>query len=264
MTKLSPARAWAARKQREKQQAAAKAAVESADPGAVTELTTTAEGFEALCMAMSQDVLWLHGKTLTEKQEFKVERLPGYMEHVQEYMASGDVYANPVIVETMIWLADLLQDGHPASNAVEFEKIALLCVSQGQKMPERFKSSLPTFVADAVHAWASHQIKLNHSPQPLFGNIFNQLHNWPVPRGVIMKYHKLAGQLATDAGEWKTAYILLTKADMLGTPKHPAKVTTIKKEVVKNLEKLGIQLPAVSLETEQPAPDAPDTDDDTE
>ena len=89
-------------------------------------MTTTPEGFEALCMAMEQDAHALHGLPVEQKAAFKAERLPGYLEHVAEYENAGDVYANPVLVESMIWSADLLLDGHPAANAPLFERLALI------------------------------------------------------------------------------------------------------------------------------------------
>ena len=200
----------------------------------------------------------LSGKSLEEKVAFKAERFPVYMEHVAEYLKQSEVYANPILVEMMIWCFDLLIAGHAAGNAVQFKELALQCVSEGQKLPERFTSkNVATFVADAVMQWTQNQVKLQHSPEPLFSDVFALLPDWPVPQAVRMKYHKLAGQLASDAEQWETAYVELTKADMLSSPKHPAKVTTLKKQVVKELEKQGIALPSVQKENDS-------TDADTE
>ncbi len=242
----TPFRRHQERVRQEQQQAAARAAIESADAEAVTELTTTAEGFETLCMSLEQDRVLLSGQSLEEKVAFKAERYPVYMEHVAEYRKQGDVYANPVLVEMMIWCFDLLIARHPAGNAVQFKELALQCIAEGQKLPERFTSkNVATFVADAVLQWAQQQVKLQHSPEPMFSDVFALLPDWPVPQPVRMKYHKLAGQLASDAEQWETAYVQLTKADMLGTPQHPAKITTLKKKVVKELEKQGKDLPSV-------------------
>jgi len=250
----TPARLWAERKRNEREQAQTRAAIESADAKAVTELTTTATGFESLCMNLEQDLVLLSGKSLEEKAALKSERFKVYMAHVIEYMNQGEVYANPVLVEMMIWCFDLLMAKHPAGNAVLFEKLAMQCVDEGQKLPARFTSkNIATFVADSVMQWALQQVKLKHSPDPLFTKVFNALPTWTVPQAVLMKYHKLAGQLATDKGEWEAAFVQLTKADLLSTPKHPAKVTTLKKQVVKELEleKQGIPLPSVDNDSKE-------------
>jgi len=242
----TPARLWAERKRKEREQAKTRAAIESADAEAVNELTTTASGFESLCMNLEQDLVLLSGKSLEEKAAIKAERFAIYMEHVETYKAQGDVYANPILVEMMIWCFDLLVAGHTAGNAVLFKELALQCVEEGQRLPPRFTTkNIATFIADAVMQWAQQQVKLSHSPEPLFSEIAALITDWPVPQAVKMKYHKLAGQLATDNGEWEAAFVQLTKADLLGTPKHPAKVTTLKKQVVKELEKQGIPLPSV-------------------
>lgn len=225
----------------------ARDAIENADAKAVTDLTVTPEGFEMLCMNLEQDLVILSGKSLEEKAELKAQRFPVYVEHVNAYIDQGDTFANPILVEMMIWSFDLLMSSHALGNAVQFQQLANTCIEQGQQLPDRFTSkNIATFVADSVMSWAKQQIQLQHSPQPLFNDVFNQLQKWPVPQTVRMKYHKVAGQLASDEGEWEAAYTELTRADMLGTTKHPAKVTTLKGKVIKELEKLGKELPAVS------------------
>lgn len=243
---MTPFQKHKQREEQKRRQQEARAAIEQADAAAVTDLSVTPEGFETLVMNLEQDLVLLSGKSLEEKAALKAQRYPMYMEHVNAYRNQGEVYANPILVEMLIWSFDLLMAGHELGNAVEFQQLAKLCIEQGQKLPERFTSkNLPTFVADAVMSWANQQLKLQHSPQPLFNNVFEQLAEWPVPQAVRMKYHKMAGQLASDAGEWETAYVQLTHADMLGSVKHPAKVTTLKKKVIKELEKQGVELPAV-------------------
>jgi len=246
----TPFRRHQERVRQQQLQEAARAAVEAADVDAVTELTTTAEGFETLCMSLEQDLTLLSGKSLEEKAAFKAERFPVYMEHVSEYQNLGEVYANPILVEMLIWSFDLLMAGNPAGNAVQFEGLALQCIAEGQKLPERFTSkNIATFVADAVLQWAQLQLKTDHSPEPLFSDIFNRLENWPVPQVVRMKYHKLAGQMDVSAEKWESAYVQLCKADLLSTAKAPAKVTTLKNQVVKELEKQGIDLPSISSDS---------------
>lgn len=248
----------AAKKLREQQ---ARDAIEAADAQAVTDLSVTPEGFETLVMNLEQDLVLLSGKSFEQKIELKAQRFNVYLEHVNAYCEQGEIYANPILVEMMIWSFDLLEAEHQLGNAVQFEALAKICIEQGQKLPERFTSkNLTTFVADAVMAWAKKQIQQQHSPQPLFNNVMQQLAQWPVPKVVRMKYHKMAGQLAADAKEWEIAYVLLTQADMLTTPKHPAKVTTLKNKAIKELEKLGVELPAVSMPGTENATDSSDTD----
>ncbi|WP_221800533.1 phage terminase small subunit [Oceanobacter mangrovi] len=246
---------------RQQQQAeAARAAI--AEKRAPEPLADVAATMAAIDVNLDADLARISNTPQPARAALKADLLKGYMPSVRKYLDADEVYANQALVMCMIWGFDLLEEQHPAGDIVATMELATAAVEQGQKMPQRFNRDLPTFVADAVRLWAEQQIKLGHSPEPAFSQVFAKLEHWPVPKPVLMKYHKVAANIALDASDWERAYTLLLKADLLSTPKHPAKVSTKLALAKKELEKQGKALPSVQRQgADTPAQDAPEMKD---
>ncbi len=244
-----------------KEQEAAAAATAIAEKRAPEPLADVADTMAALTLNLENDLARLSGLAVGDRIELKAELLPGYLAAVNAYLDDGDVYANPVMAHMIIWIFDLIEAGHSAGDIITAERLAMAAVDQGQHMPERFNRDLPTFVADAFLAWAKLEIDQNHSPEPIFSRVFEQVKTWPVPQVVLMKYHKAAANIAIDKDDDQIAYGHLIEAQKLGTAKHPAKISTALASVKKRLEKAGQLQPAIDKQpTPSPEHDAPDTD----
>lgn len=258
--KLTPAQKWAAKNAAAAHAEAARQAIaEQRAPEPMADAATT---MAALVLNLDTDLARLSGLPVAEKIKLKAELLPGYMAAVAAYEQAGEVYANPVLVRVIIWLFDLLEAGHSAGDILTVERLSMLAVEQGQHMPDRFNRDLPTFVSDAFLAWAKLQIDQNHSPEPIFSRVFEQVKIWPVPQVVLMKYHKAAANIAIDSGDDIKAIGHMLEAQKLGTTKHPAKITTALANAKKRLEKQGMALPSGMPEPDETA--ETDTDTDTE
>ena len=146
-------------------------------------------------------------KGLATRQDLKRnELLPKYQEYVQRYLASGLVYQNRVLVQVMVWLFDTAQ----FDEALVLAEIA---IGQGQKMPERFKRDIPTFIADAVCEWAYDEHQAGRSPEPYLSDLLLRVDGeWDLPEQIPAKYHKLIGIRALEAKEWATAIKHLERA----------------------------------------------------
>ena len=146
-------------------------------------------------------------KGLATRQDLKRnELLPKYQEYVQRYLASGLVYQNRVLVQVMVWLFDTAQ----FDDALVLAEIA---IGQGQKMPERFKRDIPTFIADALCEWAYDEHQAGRSPEPYLSDLLLRVDGeWDLPEQIPAKYHKLIGIRALEAKEWATAIKHLERA----------------------------------------------------
>ena len=155
--------------------------------------------------------------------------IPKYISAVQQYIGDGESYRNPVLVEVIIMLLDTGQ----VPEAMEFIHCAM---EQKQPMPERFKkSNLPTFIADSVLVWANAQIARGKPHDPEFTEIFDDMVNdgWKVPRELVAKYHKLAGDVDLSKDELESAlehFVRATEIDPAGA-KCTTKINQVKKKL---------------------------------
>lgn len=217
---MTPFQAHRARKQKERE--AEKLRAPATDAPTVD--PTDYEQFEALQYAMRQDVQAVADTPSGERQAKKAERVEHYRDHVEKYIESGEVYANPVLTQVIIWLFDLGQ-------IVTALKYADVAIAQNQAMPllangQPYKRNLPTTVADSVFAWAEDAAKAGNSYEPYFSDTRAKLDAWKVHNAVKMKYAKFAGLQAYDTEDWKTAEKELAAAEGFADQKHPAKVKT--------------------------------------
>lgn len=96
-----------------------------------------------------------------ERKLLKLELLRYYRPLLEKYRADGVEFRNPVLVWCMIWSFDVGE----IAPALEY---AELCEAQHQPLPERFKTSLENFVADAIYDWAKAEIAAGRSADPYF------------------------------------------------------------------------------------------------
>ncbi len=212
---------------------AQKKALENRQPAAIENSVKDYGEFELLKMSLETDVRASkdvpRGAARDELRDKTL--LPRYLPHVHAYVESGEEYANPVLVQVMLWLFD-------AGRLEQALPVAELAISQGQQMPNDFKRDLPTFVADAVLEWAEGEYKGGRAIEPYFSRVFTQLENWVIPDVVLMKYNKFAGKAAYDNGDYSLAVSLLSTADQLSTSSNPAQVSTL---LAKAKKKAGVE-----------------------
>jgi hypothetical protein len=155
--------------------------------------------FESLKMTLEQDLTTLSGLSRGDEKTAKLKALLNvYLPHVNAYVEKGDVFANPIAVQVLIWLFDL----GAISKAVELSKVL---IEQNQVMPSQFTRKLVVFVYDQILDWSGGQFKQKNSPQPYFEGALKQVDGVNVPDVVKAKYHKLAGELLFDTEKWEGA-----------------------------------------------------------
>ncbi|MEB7742769.1 phage terminase small subunit, partial [Escherichia coli] len=106
--------------------------------------------FHLLRAELERDVARLRSIPVRgERLEFKRDiLLPRWLPVAENYLADGRQYTCPVLVYCIIWLFDTGE----LSRALDWADTA---ISEGQPMPENFRSTLPAFVADTVLQWAT-------------------------------------------------------------------------------------------------------------
>lgn len=115
------------------------------------------------------------------------ELLPRWLPTVEAYLAGEKRYMNPALVYCVIWLFDTGE----MERALDWADIA---ISEGQAMPENFKSTMPAFVADTVLAWATDEATAGHSIEPYFSRTFNNIRDkWRLHEDINAKWFKFAG-----------------------------------------------------------------------
>jgi len=165
--------------------------------------------FEVLKGSLQQDVTALANlPSGADKVARKGELGQKYLSHVQAYLDGGSVYANPVLVQVVIWLFD-------AGRIDQALPLAFTAIEQAQVMPDQFNRNLATFVADSVLAWAEAELKADHGIEPYFTSVETALHSWPVPDVVKLKYAKQRGLIAFDAKDYQEAVLQFQRAEAL-------------------------------------------------
>ncbi len=166
--------------------------------------------------ALAEDLARLSElNSLEARQRLKRdELLPKYLDYVQRYRESGLNHPNPVLMQVLVWLFDTEQ----FESALE---LADFTIEQGQKLPERFRRDVPTFVADAVIDWAEAEHKAGRNPEPYVSNLLPRVDGywaritaedeaalptpWELFERIPARFHKLLGILAMQREEWAPA-----------------------------------------------------------
>ena len=197
----------------------------------------TAEDYDQYQLQLNSleiDLKRLSGLSPGDKDRLKRDELiPKYYPQAQDYMDQGDGYKNLILVEVVIMMLDVGQ-------IPESMNLALCAAEQKQPMPDRFKkTNLHTFIADSVLNWANIQIAKGQTHDPEFSEVFDIMREdgWKVPRELIAKYHKLAGDVELGNNEPEQAldhFIKATEIDPVG-----AKCATKIKQIKKQLDTRG-------------------------
>lgn len=115
--------------------------------------------------------------------------LPRWKPWAQKHIDRGVACQNPIFVECIIWLFDTGQ----MQLALDWADIA---IEQGQKMPTRFKSGMPTFVADTVLEWSEAEAQHGRSVEPYFSHVFERVKSkWRLHEEINAKWFKFAALL---------------------------------------------------------------------
>lgn len=131
-----------------------------------------------------------------ERTALKTELLRQYLPMVEAYLAEKTPHENPVLVQAMIWSFDV-------GDLATAMRLADVAIAEGQPMPQRFKSDVRTFVADAVYDYAAQASARGEAVDPLVWDREFALVTAPGAENlyhaaVRIKYLKLAAQLTDD------------------------------------------------------------------
>lgn len=203
---------------------------ESYEAESIRQTAEDYDQFQLLINALEQDQKKLSGLAPGEKDKLREQQLiPKYLPIAEDYLASGDSYRNPVLVEVIIMLMDV-------GNIPKALELAFPALEQKQPMPQRFKKvNLPTFVCDNVLAWVNAQLARNNEVDPWFSDTFETMleDNWKVPREVVAKFHKTAGDIALKQNQLEHAlehFVRATEIDPAGA-KCSTKINQLRKKL---------------------------------
>lgn len=196
------------------------------------DLTTTEYAeFEVLKTSLENDVQTLSGiQDRGKKDEFRKEALARYQPHLDAYLKGDKDFANPVLVQCMIWKFDL-------KNIPGGLELAAVAIAHKQVMPKNFKRNVDSYVADSVREWLEVEIAEGNSPEPFMSEVYELLPNWDVNDAIRMKWAKLIGLYAYTNEDWQTAVTMLEKAKSYETGNLKPQVDTKLANARKALEK---------------------------
>jgi hypothetical protein len=151
-------------------------------------LTASPVSFHLQKLELEADVERLRSLPTADRVDMKRdELLPRWLPTVEAYLAGDKRYMNLALVYCVIWLFDTGEMG----RALDWADIA---ISEGQAMPENFKSTMPAFVADTVLEWATNEAAAGHSIEPYFSRTFNNIREkWRLHEDINAKWFKFAG-----------------------------------------------------------------------
>lgn len=174
-----------------------KSVVDSAAQSATVQQHGT--DYEVLCIALTNDVNKIRAFPNFElKAEYKRDVfLPKWMPFVEEYLAKGIVYQNDYLAYCIIYSFDV-------GDFDTALKLADLAIKQNQSLPERFKSTLPNFVADQIYNWTDKTAAAGQSVEPYFSQTFKKVATqWQLHEIVTAKWLKLAAALLLRSPQGK-------------------------------------------------------------
>jgi hypothetical protein len=170
----------------------------AAAPAPDASTDTNYSEFEVLTAAVESDVTALNAKPKQERDAMRKTLVERYMGHIEAYLEAGKEFANPVLVYMVLWLFDL-------GRIADATRLGLVALKQNQKMVKTFKRPLVTFVFDEVLAWSEAEHKKGKSNSPYFTQFYDLLNDYELPAVVVMKFHKLAGNMAFDEKDMANA-----------------------------------------------------------
>ncbi|MEA4863371.1 MAG: phage terminase small subunit [Victivallaceae bacterium] len=165
------------------------------------------------------------------KRKFLAEFMPA----VEDYLATGKVYANPVLIWCMVWSFDV-------GDAATGIRLAEAAIAQHQKLTAPFQNdyTVARFAADAVLEWAQAQVKAGSSAEPYFTRFLDKVLSGALAVHDIVKakYCKLAAQIHAAAGNPAPALEYARRAQELGGDKAQVKtlISALEKTVAEKAE----------------------------
>ncbi|MFD0965985.1 phage terminase small subunit [Seminibacterium arietis] len=147
--------------------------------------------YKLLQVALETDVNKIHAlPTLDQKIEQKRRYfLPKWLPYVEQYFEQGETYQNDILGYCIVYLFDVGELGRAIELAQKAE-------AQGQRLPEKFKSTLANFVADTVLKWTEQQHRQQQPQEPYFSQVFRLIFSrWTVHDIVKSKWLKMGGCL---------------------------------------------------------------------
>lgn len=123
------------------------------------------------------------------------ELIPQYLPHLEKYQAAGHTYANPVLVQVMIWLFDI-------GDIEQALRLACLAAEQKQQLPERFtRRDIATFAADATLEWAKGQLNQKQAIEPHFSAVLALVESgkWQIHDAIQVKFLRLQVDQVKDS-----------------------------------------------------------------
>ncbi|BFQ93154.1 phage terminase small subunit [Gallibacterium anatis] len=160
---------------------------------------------QVLEIALNNDIARIREiSSIAERAEYKRDHfLPKWLPFVDEYFQKGERYQNDVLVYCIVYLFDVGNIDHAL-------RLAERAIAENQVMPDRFKSNLPTFVADQVFSWADNLAAVAQSVEPYFSQTFEKVaQTWRLHEIVTAKWYKLAASILirTENGKVHAASI---------------------------------------------------------
>lgn len=150
----------------------------------------------AVLIALNQDVEKIRRfSAFADRNEYKrTQFLPKWMPFVEQHFNDGRTDQNDVIGYCLVYLLDI---GH-------FEQafnLAEKAIANGQKLPERFASPIPTFVAKHMLDWTIHTTAMGNPVEPYFSQTFQNVATaWQLNEILVATWFKQAAiQLLKNA-----------------------------------------------------------------
>lgn len=149
--------------------------------------------------------------------------IPQFKGEVERRMAANQPHE--LISYYLVWCID-------AELWADALQVAAWCLEHKLTLPEKFKSTIPFFVATKITEWANTEFKAGHSFEPYLTQAFALVQGEDVADAAMSGFYRLYGREALQKEDYATAVEQLEKAVKLG-----AKVSTDLATARKKLEK---------------------------
>lgn len=128
--------------------------------------------------------------TFADRNQYKRDHfLKKWLPFVEQHFEKGATYQNDVIGYCLIYLFDVGQYSQALS-------LADRAIANGQRLPERFKSTIPTFVADQIFQWTEKTSAIGQSVEPYFSQVLDKVATqWQLHEIITAKWLKQAAML---------------------------------------------------------------------
>lgn len=128
--------------------------------------------------------------TLADKATYKRDHfLPKWLPYAKDYFKKGTFFQNDIVGYCIVYSFD-------AGEITQALEMAQQAINDGQRLPERFKSSIATFTANQIFEFTEKNASAGESVEPYFSQTFQKIATeWKLHEKVQAKWYKLAGNL---------------------------------------------------------------------